>query len=60
MPLDAGNRMREVGSCCCDLAENGGSAGVAVEMGLGEEVGDGGQPLHATPTVKLGVDATTT
>jgi len=38
-----------------------GGAERPVEMGLGgEEVGAGGQPLHATPTVKRGMDATTT
>jgi len=29
-------------------------------MGLGEEVGAGGQPLRATPTVKFGINATIT
>ena len=43
----------------CDLAENGEVRGGPSKWAWGE-VGDDGLPLHATPTVKLGVNATIT
>jgi len=42
---------REVGTCV--------GGGLRVEMGLREEVGNGGLQMHATPTVNCGIDGIT-